>query len=102
MLKREWSETSAKLLRSSGQTFPGLSEIVRRNNEAVSKRPPAVIASVFQTGLNLIRDLERRGIRAIGIDSNPKNPGFRSRYGRSYLCPNPDLEPEKWVDFMVS
>ncbi len=102
MLKRECSETSASLVRSSAQTFPGLSEIVRRDNEAVSKRPPAVIASVFQTGLNLIRDLERRGIRAIGIDCNSKNPGFRSRYGRSYLCPNPDLEPAKWVDFMVS
>ena len=27
-------------------------------------------------------------------------PGFRSRYGKSYLCPNPDLEPAAWVDFM--
>lgn len=66
------------------------------------KRPPAVVAPVFQTGLNLMRDLERREIRTVGVDCNPDNQGFRSRYGRSYLCPNPDLDADKWVEFMVS
>jgi predicted ATP-grasp superfamily ATP-dependent carboligase len=61
-----------------------------------------VVASVFQTGLNLMRDLEEKGVRAVGIDCDPENPGFRSRYGLSFLCPNPDKEPEKWVEFMLS
>ena len=49
-----------------------------------------------------MRDLEQKGVRAVGIDCNPSNPGFRSKYGRSFLCPNPDNEPDNWVAFMVS
>jgi D-aspartate ligase len=64
--------------------------------------PPVVVCSVFQTGLNLMRDLERHGLRAVGIDCDAGNPGFRSRYGRSYLCPNPDGNPAEWVAFMRS
>jgi predicted ATP-grasp superfamily ATP-dependent carboligase len=64
--------------------------------------PPVVVCSVFQTGLNLMRDLERRGVLAIGVDCAPDNAGFRSRYGKSYLCPNPDLAPAEWVAFMRS
>ena len=63
--------------------------------------PPVVVCSVYQTGLNLMRDLERRGVRAVGIACARENPGFRSRYGKSYLCPNPDQEPAKWVEFML-
>lgn len=59
-----------------------------------------VVCSVYQTGLNLMRDLERRGVRAIGVDCFPGNPGFRSRYGTSYACPNPDEEPAAWAAFM--
>jgi predicted ATP-grasp superfamily ATP-dependent carboligase len=87
--------------RLSGYSFDGLSKVLARR-EVGSQRPPAVIASVFQTGLNLIRDLEQKGIRAVGIDCNPDNPGFRSIYGRSFLCPNPDKEPDKWLAFMLS
>ena len=47
-----------------------------------------------------MRDLERRGVRVIGVDCVPENPGFRSKYGKSYLCPNPDLDPTEWVAFM--
>jgi len=61
-----------------------------------------VVCSVYQTGLNLMRDLERRGLRALGVDCVSENPGFRSRYGKSYLCPNPDLEPAAWLDFMCN
>ena len=49
-----------------------------------------------------MRDLERRGVRAIGVDCFAGNQGFRSRYGRSYLCPNPDLEYAEWVAYMRS
>ncbi len=62
--------------------------------------PPVVVASVFQTGLNLMRDLERRGVRAVGVDCHPGHEGFRSRYGKSFVCPDPDLHPDRWLDFM--
>ncbi len=63
--------------------------------------PPVVVASVFQTGLNLMRDLIRRGVRTVGIDCISDHEGFRSSYGKSYLCPNPDTDPDAWVAFMI-
>ncbi|MCU1263398.1 MAG: ATP-grasp protein [Bryobacterales bacterium] len=62
--------------------------------------PPAVVGGVFQTGLNLIRDLTRKGVRAVGVDHDLTHQGFRSVYGKSYACPNPDTHPEQWVEFM--
>jgi D-aspartate ligase len=75
--------------------------LARSKNDAFD-RPPVVVASVFQTGLNLMRDLEEKGLRTIGIDCDPANPGFRSKYGVSVLCPNPDKEPQNWVEFMLA
>ncbi len=80
--------------------FPGLP--LRPDKRPRSTGPAAVVASVFQTGLNLMRDLEQKGVRVVGIDSNPDNPGFRSRYGKSFLCPNPDKDPEGWLAFMIA
>jgi predicted ATP-grasp superfamily ATP-dependent carboligase len=68
---------------------------------AQSDWPPVVVASVFQTGLNLMRDLLRRGVRTVGIDCDSSHEGFRSSYGKSYLCPNPDTHPEQWTAFMI-
>ena len=68
---------------------------------AQSDWPPVVVASVFQTGLNLMRDLLRRGVRTVGIDCDKSHEGFRSSYGKSYLCPNPDTHPEDWIAFMI-
>ena len=82
--------------------FKGLSEVLARRDQHEPLQPPVVVASVFQTGLNLMRDLQQKGVRAVGIDCNPANPGFRSRYGRSFLCPNPDEKPAEWAAFMVS
>jgi predicted ATP-grasp superfamily ATP-dependent carboligase len=86
----------------TGNAFPGLPKAPAPGGSTASQRPPAVVASVFQTGLNLMRDLERKGIRVVGVDCSPENPGFRSRYGRSFLCPDPDKEPDSWVAFMLS
>ena len=68
---------------------------------AQSDWPPVVVASVFQTGLNLMRDLLRRGVRTVGIDCDSSHEGFSSSYGKSYLCPNPDTHPEQWTAFMI-
>ena len=68
---------------------------------AQSDWPPVVVASVFQTGLNLMRDLLRRGVRVVGIDCDGSHEGFRSSYGKSYLCPNPDTHPHEWIEFMI-
>lgn len=70
-------------------------------SRAESGWPPVVVASVFQTGLNLMRDLLNRGVRTIGVDCHPEHEGFQSRYGKSHLCPDPDTQPDEWVAFMI-
>ena len=68
---------------------------------AVSGWPPVVVAGAFQTGIVLMRNLVRRGLTASCIDCNPSQPGFKTVYGKAYLCPNPDDEPQAWVRFMI-
>jgi D-aspartate ligase len=63
--------------------------------------PPAVIAGAYQTGVLGVRSLKRRGINALCFDCNPSYPGFKSVYGRAHLCPDPDNNPEAWLDFMT-
>ena len=63
--------------------------------------PPVVVAGAFQTGVVLMRNLRRRGLRVYAFDCAPNQPGFSSVYGKTYLCPNPDNQPEAWVSFMV-
>jgi predicted ATP-grasp superfamily ATP-dependent carboligase len=63
--------------------------------------PPVVVAGAYLTGVVLMRDLRRRGLKACAIDSNPAQPGFRSVYGKTWLCPNPEDDPNAWVDFMI-
>ena len=63
--------------------------------------PPVVVGSAFQTGVLLARNLERRGVRVYLVDSDPSMHGFRSIYGTTLRCPNPDSEPAAWLKFML-
>ena len=63
--------------------------------------PPAVISGAYRTGVLGVRSLVRRGVRTTSFDTNRAYPGFRSVYGRAHACPDPDTEPERWVDFMI-
>jgi D-aspartate ligase len=64
--------------------------------------PPVVVAGAFQTGVVLMRDLRRRGLRVYAFDCVPEQPGFSSVYGKTFLCPNPDNQPESWLAFMIN
>ncbi len=72
----------------------------KKTAKAKTGWPPAVIAGAFQTGVLGVRSLQRRGVKTLCFDCNPRMQGFRSTYGPARLCPNPDVEPEKWLDFM--
>src|SRR5258708_3839581 len=69
--------------------------------QAESDWPPVVVASVYQTGLNLMRNLLWRGVWAGGVDLDASHEGFACNYWRAYLCPNPDDDPDGWVAFMI-
>jgi len=62
--------------------------------------PPVVVGGAFQTGLNLMRDLLRRGVHTVAIDYDLSHHGFRSIYGKTIVCPNPDSNGQEWLQFM--
>ena len=62
--------------------------------------PPVVVAGAFQTGIVLMRTLARRGVETCCVDCLPTQPGFKTVYGRAFLCPNPDERPAEWAAFM--
>src|SRR3954447_23696631 len=68
--------------------------------KAESGWPAAVVAGGFQTGVVLMRSLSRRGVKVYCVDSNPKQPAFRTVYGEAHLCPHPDDQPADWLRFM--
>lgn len=67
---------------------------------AESGWPAVVVAGAYQTGVGLMRNLQRRGVRAYAFDCAPEQTGFLSGYGKTFLCPNPDFAPDEWVQFM--
>ena len=81
---------------------PLIEHTEQRRNPAFAEKdwPPAVVGSLYQTGVNLMRDLVRRGVHAVGVDFNRHQHGFRSVYGKPYLCPHPATDGEQWVKYM--
>jgi D-aspartate ligase len=71
-------------------------------NRAAPDWPAAVIAGAYQTGVLGVRALVRRGVRACCFDCHLDYPGFRSIYGPAYACPDPDVDAQGWVSFMIS
>lgn len=63
--------------------------------------PAAIIAGAFRTGVLGVRSLQRRNVRATLFDCDRSMPGFKSVYGPARLCPNPDVEPDAWLRFML-
>jgi predicted ATP-grasp superfamily ATP-dependent carboligase len=63
--------------------------------------PAAVVLGAYYTGVNLVRYLVRRGVTAYCIDNDRKRQGFRSVYGKTFECPDPDRKPAEWLGFML-
>ena len=70
--------------------------------KADSDWPAAVIAGAYRTGVLGVRCLVRRNVHATLFDCDHSMPGFKSVYGPARLCPNPDLEPDAWLRFMLN
>ena len=62
--------------------------------------PAAVVAGAYYTGVNLTRYLVRRGVTTFCIDNDRQRQGFRSVYGKTLQCPDPDRTPDEWLQFM--
>ena len=66
------------------------------------KKNTVFILSLFDTGLGAIRSLGRIGIPVIGLDSDPDMPGFKSKYCKAKLCPDPVHRPEELAEFLLN
>lgn len=73
------------------------------NNPLKAQRdwPPVVVAGGYQTGVNLMRSLSRRGLTVYCVENDRKKQAFRSIYGKTYECPDPDTLPGGWASFML-
>jgi len=79
-----------------------MNEVTRPNPErAEPSWPPVVVAGGFQTGVVLMRNLVRRGLKVYCVEWLREQPCFRSVYGTSFECPHPDNQPAEWLGFMV-
>jgi D-aspartate ligase len=62
--------------------------------------PAAVVAGAFQTGVVLMRNLHRQGVKVYTFDIHDRFAGFKTRYAEASVCPNPDEHPEQWLAWM--
>ena len=63
--------------------------------------PSAVVLGGYYTGVNLVRYLVRRGVTAYCLDNDRSRQAFRSVYGKTLQCPDPDRQPAEWLAFML-
>jgi predicted ATP-grasp superfamily ATP-dependent carboligase len=58
------------------------------------------VLGMNETGLTAVRCLGREGISVQGFDTSANRPGFRSRYCRAEVCPDPLHQPDELVRFL--
>jgi D-aspartate ligase len=73
----------------------------RIGKEAFDTRTAAFVLGMSATGLTAVRCLGREGISVKGFDNiSADRPGFRSRYCRAQVCPDPLHRPDDLVRFL--
>lgn len=56
---------------------------------------PAVVLSLYYSGLALVRSLGRKGVPVYAMDHTVTNVGLYSKYAQRYICPDPKIQPDK-------
>lgn len=65
-----------------------------------STTSPAYILDLSPNGMGAVRQLARLGVSVRGFDCDRSREGFRSRFGRREVCPDPVNEPERLLAFL--
>jgi predicted ATP-grasp superfamily ATP-dependent carboligase len=60
----------------------------------------AVVDVGWVNGLAAIRSLGRAGVRVLAVDHRPSALGFRSKYGKPLVSPDPFADELRFVDFL--
>src|SRR5439155_8209717 len=74
--------------------------VLMRYEKDFDTQNQAYVLGMLATGLAAVRSLGREGILVKGFDTNPKFPGFRSRYCKAEVCPDPFHQPDDLVNFL--
>jgi D-aspartate ligase len=61
--------------------------------QANEAQVPAVVLSLYYSGLALVRSLGRRGIPVYAMDHARMNVGLHTKYAQRYICPDPKIQP---------
>jgi D-aspartate ligase len=72
----------------------------KTRREAFETRIEAFVLGMNETGLTAVRCLGREGISVKGFDIAAKRAGFRSRYCKADVCPDPLHQPDNLVRFL--
>lgn len=69
--------------------------------ENFSKKNPAFVLGLFETGLGVIRSLGREGIKVYGFDYK-KDIAYYSKYVFPIICPDVRNNEEEFINFLIS
>lgn len=67
-----------------------------------ANKPVAFVLGSYITGLGVIRSFGRRGIPLVGLDSNPKQIGFYSKYCVDICHPPANTCEEEYIELLIS
>jgi D-aspartate ligase len=68
---------------------------VPKKSETNEAQVPAVVLSLYYSGLGLVRSLGRRGIPVYAMDHTVTNVGLYSKHAQRYVCPDPKIQPDR-------
>ena len=60
---------------------------------------PAVVLSLYYSGLALVRSLARRSIQVYAMSHAITDVGLYSKYAQRYICPDPKIQPERLLKY---
>jgi len=61
---------------------------------------PAVVMGLATNALGLVRSLGRQLVPVYAFDHVPEREVFYSKYARSYICPNPETQPDRLLKYL--
>src|SRR3989442_14940128 len=75
---------------------------VQRRSRDFDRRARAFVLGLGRNGLDCVRSLGMEGTPTTGLDWELDGPGFKSRYCDARVCPNPKIEPERLLAFLLA
>ncbi|MCE1165362.1 MAG: hypothetical protein LWX07_08185 [Bacteroidetes bacterium] len=63
---------------------------------------PVISLGLSTPGIFILRHFPKFGVPAYGLDSNPGEIGFLSRFGIKNVCPDPEINSREFFEYLVN